>query len=194
MEERCFHRQSPPVIDVWCVHSKVCSEKCYFDSGSADYLSCHFVLPGLKASVDRLNVFICVNTFFLLMNPLWIEGGVRGYLICDTRVRRKWGGINYGVLRWKRVWFSFMPFQMSRWPRELTVFPLCFLFSASLNSSGGFSVIHHSRYVCPLPRRLFTQTPFWKSLFIRTFVDCNDFPPGEITVMVMMIIWEMLRI
>lgn len=75
MEERCFHRQSPPVIDVWCVHSKVCSEKCYFDSASADYLSCHFVLPGLKASVDRLNVFICVNTFFLLMNPLSIEEG-----------------------------------------------------------------------------------------------------------------------
>lgn len=128
------------------------------------------------------------------MNPLWIEG-VGGHLICDTRVRRKWGGINYGVLRWKRVWFSFMPFQMSRWPRELTVFPLCFLFSASLNSSGDFSVIHHSRYVCPLPRRLFTQTPSWKSLFIPMYGDCNDFPPGDITVMVMMtIIWEMLRI
>lgn len=122
-----------------------------------------------------------------------VGGDEGGYLICDTRLRRKWGGINYGVLRWKHVWFSFMPFQMSRWPRELTVFPLCFLFSASLNSSGGFSVIHRSRYVCPLPRRLFTQTPFWKSLFICTYVDCNDFPRGEITVMVMMIIWEMLR-
>lgn len=133
---------------------------------SADYLSCHFVLPGLKASVDRLNVFICVNTFFLLMNPFVNGGG--GCLICDTRVRRKWGGINYGVLRWKRVWFSFMPFQMSRWPRELTVFPLCFLFSASLNSSGDFYVIRHSRYVCPLPRRLFTQTPLLK-VFIRPY-------------------------
>lgn len=44
----------------------------YFDIGNTDYLSCHNVHYGPWASVDRLNVFICVNTVFFSMPLLWM--------------------------------------------------------------------------------------------------------------------------
>lgn len=93
--------------------------KDFFDAGSAAYFSCHRVLSSPGASVDRVNVFICVNTVFLFM-PLSERRAT--FLICDTWARRNRGGNSHIGRQRRRVWFSFVPVQRSWWPRELTVF------------------------------------------------------------------------
>lgn len=80
--------------------------------------------------------------------------------------------------------FHFMPFQMSCWPRELTVFPLCFL-----NSSGDFFVIHHLRYVLPLAYWLFPPRPTTTSPrpFLSLDEDCEDVPadlPATVSIII----------
>lgn len=104
MEEKwhIFHPHPSNQYLVWCFKW----ERNYFDIGSTAYFCCHGVLPVVRAAVDRVNVFICINTVFLLM-PV-VNGGL--HLKCDTWVERKQGGISYIEQQRRRVWFSFMPF------------------------------------------------------------------------------------
>lgn len=65
MEEKwhIFHPHPSNQYLVWCFKW----ERNYFDIGSTAYFCCHGVLPVVRAAVDRVNVFICINTVFLLI-------------------------------------------------------------------------------------------------------------------------------